>query len=255
MRRNNGTRTVNAVETSFDILEYIQREEGAGVTALADDLSRSKGSIHAHLATLLDREYVVKDGDEYRLSLRYVDLAESVKDRFGIYEVVTDELDELVDENKELAQFAVEEHGRAVYLYKTHGAKAVQTASRVGTREHLHCIALGKAILAHLTEERVEHVVDRHGLPGFTDNTITDYETLTEELERVRERGFAFDNEEKIQGLRCVAAPVRGRDGDVLGAVSVSGPSSRMGGERFREEIPEQVMRSANVIEINAKFS
>ncbi|WP_227356512.1 IclR family transcriptional regulator [Haladaptatus salinisoli] len=254
MSRETG-RTVKAVQTTLDIVEYLRENEGGKITDIADDLHRSKGTVHSHLATLLENEYVVKDGEAYRLSLRYMDFGQFVQERLGIYDVVQDELDDLAAETGELAQFATEEHGRAVYIYKAHGEKAVQTASTVGKRENLHCISLGKAMLAHMPRSRVEEIVDRHGLPAYTAATITEREKLFADLERVRERGYAVDNEEKIEGLRCIAAPVKGTDGGVLGAVSISGPSSRMDGKRFEEELPNNVKRSANVIEINAKFS
>lgn len=249
-----GGRTVQAVNTSIEILEVLQEREGAGVTELATELGLSKATIHAHLNTLLQNELVVKNDTEYRLSLRHLDLGETVKSRLGFYDVVTSELDDIAAETGELAQFASEEHGRAVYLYKASGEKAVQTASSIGKREYLHCISLGKAILAHLPASQVDEIVDRHGLPGFTPNTVRTKAELDETLAAVRDRGYAIDDEEKIPGLRCVGAPVL-NDDTVLGAVSISGPTSRMQGERFEEELPEAVMRSANVIEINAKFS
>lgn len=255
MSQHGGSRKVQAVQTTCDIINELRETGGAGVTELADKLGISKGAVHSHLATLMDNEYVVKDGDTYMLSLRYLDLAETVKDRLGMYDVVVEELEELAVASDELAQFATEEHGRAVYLYKAEGKKAVQTASSVGKREYLHCLALGKAILAHLPRERVEQIVDEHGLPRQTANTITDRDELFEELATIRERGYAIDDEEKIKGLRCVAAPVKDIDEEVLGAVSISGPASRMQGEQFDTEIPEMVNRSTNVIEINAKFS
>ncbi|PCR88822.1 IclR family transcriptional regulator [Natrinema ejinorense] len=248
-------RTIQAVGITLEIIDFLHENDSARITEIAAELGRSKGTIHCHLATLLENEYVVRNGEEYQLSLRYLHLGEGVKDRLGIYDVVADEVDELASECNELVQFAMEEHGRGVYLYKKGGDQAVQTASSVGKREYLHCISLGKAILAHYPRERVEKIVDRHGLPGYTDQTITTREELFENLETIRERGHAFDEEEKIEGLRCVAAPVMGTDGQVLGAISISGPSRRMTGDRYREELPNKVTRSANVIEINSKFS
>ncbi|PSP86395.1 IclR family transcriptional regulator [Halobacteriales archaeon QS_1_68_17] len=246
-------RTVQAVQTAIDIIEYLQASDGAGVTELASALDRSKGTVHSHLATLLESEYVVKDGDTYRLSLRYLDLGEYVTSRLEVYDVVAEELDDLAAETGELAQFATEEHGRAVYLYKARGENAVNTASTAGKREYLHCISLGKAMLAHMPERRVDEIIDRHGLPAQTAQTITSREALSDELAAIRDRGYAIDNEEKIEGLRCVAAPLT--DDGVVGAISISGPSSRMEGDRFAEELPHKLLRSANVIEINAKFA
>lgn len=248
-------RTVQAVQTALDVIEYLQNVESAGVTELADEVGRSKGTVHSHLTTLVQNHYLTKEDDEYQLSLRYLDLGETVKDRLGFYDVIRSELDDLAAESDELAQFATEEHGQAVYLYKSRGEKAVESASSVGKREYPHCISLGKAILAYLPQERTEEIIEQNGLPQYTSQTITTPGELFEELEQIRNQGYAFDNEEKIDGLKCVAAPVIDPDGHVLGALSVSGPSSRMTGERFTDTLPEMVTRSANVVEINAKFS
>lgn len=247
-------RTVQAVHKAVAIIELLQENNGMGVTDLASELDLSKATVHHHLSTLMEHELVVKHETTYRLSLRHLDFGETVKSRLGYYDVVREELEDLAAETGELAQFATEEHGRAVYLHKARGDKAVQTASTIGKREYLHCLSLGKAILAHLPEERVDEIVDRHGLQQFTAKTISSRDELFERLEQVRERGYAIDDEERIEGLRCLAAPVL-KDSEVLGAVSISAPSSRMRGPRFEEELPEVVQRSANVIEINAKFT
>lgn len=247
-------RTVKAVEIACRILEALQRLDGAGVTELADDLGYAKSAVHAQLATLVEHNLVVKDGTTYRLSLRYLDMAEYVKDRFGKFDVIRSEVDSLAAETGEVAQFATEEQGRMIYLHKAKGENAVETVSTIGRREFLHCTALGKAILAELEPERVDEIVSQHGLPEKTENTVTTPEELGEALEATRERGYAIDDEENIRGLRCIAAPVF-TDDDVIGALSVSGPSSRMTDKRLEEELIETISQSANVIQINYKYS
>ena len=254
MPQQTESRTVEAVQTSLDIIDLLKEREGAGVTEIAEELDLSKGTVHGHIATLAENEYIVKNDNTYRLSLRHLELGETVKDRLEIYDVVSEELDDLAEECGELAQFAVEEHGKAVYIYKASGSNAVQTASSVGRREYMHCISLGKAMMANMSQERVESIIDRHGLGKYTENTIVSREELFDELETVAERGYAFDREEKIMGLRCVAAPVM-TNGEVVGAVSISGPASRFEGERYEEDLPSMITRSANVIEINSQFS
>ncbi|GAA0259527.1 IclR family transcriptional regulator [Haladaptatus pallidirubidus] len=255
MSKKTEPRTVQAVQTTLDIIEYLQETERAGVTEIANELGHSKGTVHSHLTTLKQNEYLVSKNGEYSLSLRYIDFGETVKDRLGIYSVITDELNDLAADSGELAQFATEEHGKAVYLYKVRGENAIESASTIGRREYLHCISLGKAILSQFPDERVHEVLDMHGMHAYTQKTITDRADLFEELGAIRERGYAIDDGEKIRGLKCVSAPVLGSGDDVLGAVSVSAPSRRMTGERFEEELPQMVQRSANVIEINSKFS
>jgi DNA-binding IclR family transcriptional regulator len=244
---------IEAVEKTVVVLEALRELDGAGVTELADHLNMAKATVYTHLATLRDCEFVVKDGGQYRISLRFLDFGEYAKGQTDVYGVMTDQVDMLAEESEEAAQFMVEEHGRGIYLYKGESSRAIQTASHTGSRRPLHCTALGKAILANLPDQRVEEIIDRHGLPQQTDATITDRDELLAALEEIREKGYALDDEEIQPGLRCVAVPVLDYDGDILGAVSVSGPTSRMQGERFREGIPEMVSNAANVIEINVR--
>lgn len=250
----NDKRTIDAVHTAVAILNALQRLNGAGTTELANELGIAKSAVYCHLATLEEEEYIVKDGTTYRLGFRYLDMAEHVKEQFGKYDVVRSELDALAEKTGEVAQFAVEEHARIVYLYKAVGEDGVQTASSVGSRDYLHCTALGNAILAHLPDDRVDEIIERRGLPKKTDKTITDRESLMAELERTRERGYAIDDEENVLGLSCTGAPITADD-EAIGAVSISGPSSRFEGERAETELPNMVIRAANVIEINSKFS
>lgn len=251
-RGTGGGRRVKAVETSCSILEALRRLDGAGVSELAAELDRSKATVHSHLATLVDQEFVVKRGDTYEISLRFVDFGNYARTNLDIYEIAREQVERLADETGEVAQFMVEEHGRGVYLHKARGANAIQTASYVGNRKDLHCTALGKAILSQLPTDRVDEIIDRTGLEGHTGNTLTTREALVTELESVREEAVAFDDEEVLEGLRCVAAPVTHPTGELNAGISISGPTSRFKGERFREELPELVRDAANVIEVNA---
>jgi DNA-binding IclR family transcriptional regulator len=255
MAKHTANRTIGAVETNLDLLEELRRRGRAGVTELADAIDASKATVHTHLTTLLEAEYVVRSGESYRLGGRYLALGEAVRQQASIYDAAREETDALAEETGEVAQLAIEEHGRAVYLYKARGDDAVNTASTVGTREYLHCTALGKAMLSVFSERRVESVIDRHGLPERTGQTLTDRDELFDEIERTRERGHAVDDEEVIEGIRCIAHPLTGDENSVLGAISVSGPASRMDGEWFDRELPRLVERAANVVVINTKFS
>lgn len=243
------------MDIACEILEELDRRDEAGITELSDSLGYAKSAIHTQLATLKSNELVVQEGDKYQLGLRFLDLSTSVKSRVDKYDVIVSEVESLAEETDEVVQFAVEEHDWLVYLYKAKGETGVETDSTVGKREYLHTKSLGKAILAHYPDERVDEIIDRRGLPAMTDNTASTREELHRELERTRERGISVDDEESVTGLRCVGAPVMTDDGEVLGALSISGPSRRMTDERIETELRDAITKSANVIQLNYRFS
>ena len=105
-----------------------------------------------------------------------------------------------------------------------------------------------------MPHEQVLEIIDQRGLPKKTKNTISNPGELFEELEQIKDQGYARDDEDNVRGIRCVAAPVTNNDG-IFGAVSVTGPVGRIHGTRFESELPEQVQSTANVMEINARFS
>jgi len=251
----NTNRTVKAAETLFKVIEALEELDGASVSELAQNLEVAKSTAHRHLSTLEQAEYVVKEGDQYQLGLRFLSVGEHVRNRIEVYQMVQPLVDELAEKTEERGLFTVEEHGRAVKVYRAKGRHAVETDSLVGTRRYLHTVASGKAILANLPEHRVDAILQRHGLPASTDQTITDRETLFEELERIRDRGVAFNREESIPGLRAVAAPVVGNNGQVCGALTVSGPASRMKSDSFEQEIPDLLLGMANELKLNIAHS
>lgn len=248
--------TLQTTENTIHIVKALKRLDTAGVTELATHLDMSKSTVHEHLATLKEYDYVTKHDDStYSIGLGFFEMGEYARKRRKIYEIARPEVTSLAEETGELANLLVEEHGRGVYLYRARGESAVTLDTHTGKRRYLHNTALGKAILAHLPEERVTEILDTHGLPASTKNTITDRGVLFEELEKIYERGVAYCGQERVEGLQCVAAPILSNDDRVLGAISVAAPTTRMVGRRFEEEIPELILQAANVIEINVTYS
>lgn len=249
-----GRAVVKTAETIFGIVEGLEEREEAGVSELADHLGLAVSTVHDHLTTLEELGYVAKDDKRYRLGLKFLRLGVNARRNVDVYPLVEPYLEKIADETGETAWLVVEEDGLSVHLARTRGDEGVETANRVGRRSHLHYHAGGKAILAQLPRERVEEIVDRHGLPGLTENTITTPEVLYEELAEIRDRGYALNDNEEIVGTRSVAAPVV-VDDRVLGAVSVSGPANRLKDERFEGEFPELVSGITNEIELKIRYS
>lgn len=239
--------------TLLDLLEGLKELDGAQLTELAEHVGTTKSTAHNHLSTLRQRGYIVKDEDKYYLGYRFLKMGEETRYRTPLYEFARPELEKLAEEVEGLVNLCTEENGEAVYLYRKQGDPNIRFSTKAGDRTHMHCVGIGKAILAHLPRDRVTEIVDRHGLPKRTEQTITDRDELRAELEEIRDARVAFDDEEYGNGLRCVAAPVMGPDERVLGGISVSGPSSRLQGEYYRDELPELVKKAANIIELNIK--
>jgi len=242
------------VEIAFSILEVLQEQGRVGVTDLATELDHSKSTVHSHLRTLEQLEILVREDDGYRMSLQILDMATHVRDQVGNYDVIKSEVDTLAAETGEIAQFGLEEQGNVSYLYKTTGERGVETASKVGTQQPMYSTSLGKTILAYMPEERAEEIIRATEFEVLTPKTIASEAELREDLEAIRERGYGIDDEENFNGLRCVSAPVTD-DEDVLGAVSITGPSSRFTMDQIHTALSDKVQRAANVIELNTKFA
>ena len=247
--------TIGSTETTFGIVELLSESDGVSVTGIANELGRSKSTVYNHLKTLRQNGYVLKEGDTYHLGLKFLSLGNAARERWNLYQVAKPELDELVAMTGERGQVMVEEQGRGVYIYQSKAERAIQTDSHIGTTVDLHATAVGKAYLAHLSPDRRTELLDELEFSPLTDSTHTSRETLEEELTAIRERGFAFNDEERIVGMRAVGAPVVDIDEQVRAAISVSGPTTRMKGERYRSEIPEMVVQAARIIGIRASYS
>jgi len=244
---------VRTTETTLSIIEELRTGDGRGVTELADALGLAKSAVHNHLNTLREHGYVIKDGDEYRLGLKFLEIGGFLRHQMTLFKTAEPQVDWLAEQTDELANLLMEENGKGVYLYRAKGKEGLDYDTYAGKRKYLHATSLGKAILAYMDDHRVEAIIDQHGLPQVTDSTISDEDELYTELAEIRDRGVAFDDEEATPGVRCVAAPVKTEEA-VLGSISISAPVNRMRGDRFRESAPDKVRRAANVIELNIKY-
>lgn len=251
MSGNSNHRPVETVETAFDVLDLCKRKEGAGVTEIAGELGLAKSTVHRHIKTLESRGLLVRERNDYRISAWFLDYGIHGRNRHRLYDVGRRSTDELAAETDEKVWCVVEEGGVGVHVYGAQGRRSVRTHARVGQRTPLHQFAAGKAILAFLPEERVETIVERHGLAGRTDRTITDRGELFEQIERIRNRGYAFNRGESVPGVHAVGAPVRNESGIAVGAISIAGPANRLQDETLTEELPDLLLGTVNEIEVN----
>lgn len=250
-----GKRTgVKSDETLFAVLEALRTTGGAGVTDLATRLDVAKSTVHNHLATMRDHGFVVKQGTEYRLGLEFFNVGQAVRSDVEVYRAARSVVDELVETTGEMVWLVTPENGRLMYLYGGVGRTDIDPDTILGSWEHMHCTAGGKAILAHNDREAVDEVVDSHGLPKRTENTITDRESLYEELEGIREQGYALNLGEDLQGIHAVGVPLVHEE-ELMGAIAVAGPAHRVSRERCETELIDQLFASTNDVELNLAYA
>lgn len=248
------SQTLGSIEKTFDIIQYLDTEGKVGVSRIADELGYHKTTVHSHLRTLQALGYVISDNGEYELSLQFLKHGGRARNRLPLFTEGKEEIKNLANQTGELANLAVEQNGRIVVLFMVEGSDAVHDEAPVGKHTYMHTTALGKSILAHYPEERVHEILDDRGMRQLTENTITTKEALFDNLERVRERGFAIDEEEGQKGIKCIGAPIFGPRDEPVGALSITGPKTRLSDETYHENISQRVLDVANVIEVKLEY-
>ncbi|WP_137287687.1 IclR family transcriptional regulator [Halorussus salinisoli] len=257
MTKESGGREIKAVKKSCKILQTIKEREGATLSELTEEIDLSVGTIHTHLTTLENFGLVVEKDKGFALSYQFIIYGEHVRNHSRLYNAAKEEVDNVAEETGEIVHLMVEHNGREVSLYETWGDNAVATDYRTLMQEeleYLHCTASGKTILAHLPDSKVAKIIGDHGLTKMTDNTIVDREELLDNLEEVRDRGYALNYEEEVSGIRAVGVPIF-KEEEILGSISISAPTARMQDSKFTEDYPQILKQAANIIEINIETS
>ncbi len=240
---------IQSVERAVAILEqFSQDERELGVTAIANRVGLHKSTCFGLLYTLQHLGYIQQNAENgrYCLGLKAFELGQAYINGMDLRQLAKPYLRQIVEKTGETMHLVVLEGFRAVYIDKVEGLHAMTISSRVGQRAMLHCTGVGKVLLAHMNEKELSLAI-AEGLPRLTEHTITDEGELLDHLRRIRERGYSIDDQEIEIGLRCVAAPIFNAREQVIAAISVSGPSTRITREKL-DEFSVLIRRSANEI-------
>jgi len=220
---------------ALDILECIAfAEQPLSAAEVAKLCNLSRPTAYRLIRTLTTRGYLTQDDDtHYRLGTQVLSLSQNVLDSLDLPELAQPYLRHLSDTTNETSYLSILDDDEILYIGKAESSQSVRTYSKIGSRNVLHCTAMGKTILAFLPESDRAELIERLELTVKTGNTITDRATLAEELTTIREQKFAIDNEESEEGVRCVGAPILDHSGRILAAISVSGPAYRLSVSRL----------------------
>jgi DNA-binding IclR family transcriptional regulator len=239
----NGYATSTSVERAFDLLDRIAAAGAEGITLgqLAGEVRTAKSTTHRYVATLIELGAVRRDQlGRLHLGLKLIELAGALLGSDDLRSVADPILKELVRSTGETVHLGLPSEGDVVYIAKVESPQSVRLVSRIGARVPMYCSAMGKALMATLDDDALERLL-ASPREARTAHTIVGDAELRAELARVRERGFAIDDEENEAGVRCVGVSIVDAHGDALGAISVSAPAGRMTLARARQTAPSVV--------------
>ncbi|MGQ4556045.1 IclR family transcriptional regulator domain-containing protein [Halobellus sp. GM3] len=247
--------TIKSDETLLEILEALYELDVPTLTSIADQVGVSKSTVHRHLETLRTQRFVSKQNDQYVLGLEFLRFGGAARERYPFHRQSKSIVQQVAHQTGEFVGFLVEEQGVGTFIYCEMGPEGVPSDAKVGQNLLLNQSASGKAILAHLPEDRRTAILDEYGLPPRTQQTLTEREALLEDLEGIRERGYAYAHEEYTDGLRAIAAPAFDAEDEVIGSLVVAGPIHRMRGERFESDLPELVTGAVKEFELTVSYA
>ncbi|HEU5352225.1 MAG TPA: IclR family transcriptional regulator [Terracidiphilus sp.] len=230
-----GTYKVQALDRAFAVLELLGESETAlGLAQVASSLQLHKSTAHRFLM-VLERHHVVErtSNGKFRLGLRLFDLGNRAIEQYDLRDRAQPHLRRLVAETEETAHLCILEQSRVIYIDKIEPTRSVRMITRIGSSNPVHCTSVGKAILAFLPEERITEIIRKTRFERFTQRTIASADALRAEIEKTRRRGYAVDDEELEEGLRCIAVPLLDAQRLPVAAVSVSGPSFRVTAQKL----------------------
>lgn len=242
---------VQSVERTLDILEaLVELGSEVGLVEISQAVSLPLATVHRLLGTLITRGYVKQNRQnrKYALGFRALQMGSDMRQRFSLRLEARPFLQRLMQRSGESANLAVLDDGEIVYIDQAQSSRILRMFTQIGNRLPAHSTGSGKVMLAYASPDAVDGILRRHGLPGRTQHTIVDQQAFRKELEHIRELGYAVDDEEQEEGVRCIAVPVRDESAHVVASLSISGPATRLNDAQMRNVIPE-------VLDCGAKLS
>ena len=237
MQKNETLERLSTLKRAFLIFEHIGDAHAAmSLEEICRRTGIPKPTAYRILTELVHMNYMTKTSHKYEIGVRFLSLAKSAfHGTRNVRDLAREHMLLLRETYGESVNFAVWEKKHAVLIASEPSRNAFRIENKIGQVFPLHCTSIGKVIAAHLPWGSVKEIIERDGMPKQSPNTITDPQVFRKELERVRTQGYAVDDEESVEGVRCTAVPIF-RSGNVIyGGISISGPVNRMPGELIEQ--------------------
>lgn len=247
------TNSLTTILRAFEVLDLLWELDGAGPTELSRHMDLPDSTVHDCLRTLSETKYVTRTDGEYRLSSYFLTIGGKMKHRNRLYQIAKPEMKRVAAETGELIGLTIESDGMGVIFHQEEGDRALSLGTYSGAATPLHTIATGKAILAHLPEDRVDEILAERGLEARTEHTITDPDRLKAELSTVRDDGYAVDWNEQVIGMGMAAMPIL-IDDRVIGSFGIVVPTGRITDESYQAELLQKLEEMTNTTAINYQY-
>lgn len=240
---------VRSVLRAIEILELLASRRELTVTQIGKELDIPKATAHQILATLVEKRIVIRNtgSETYSLGLNLFILGSSARQNIDLVQIAAPRLRSLNEQVDETIHLTVFRNGELLYVDSYESSKRLRTHSSVGEAGELYCTAVGKAVFAFQPLEDRRKLIENLELKRFTPNTIVDPVELGAELDRIENAGYAVDNIEHEEGVRCLGAPIRNHEGRVIASISVSGPDERITPDRD-ETLSDLLIETADEI-------
>ncbi|MCL6584789.1 MAG: IclR family transcriptional regulator [bacterium] len=240
---------IRSVVRALDVFNVfiLSNEKELGVTTLSYRLKLPKNNVFRLLTTLSYQGYIEQNPvtGNYRLGLRCLELGQAYLRRMGLVSQAHDVLDRLATKTMETAYLSVCDRGEVVYVDMMETCRPVRIVPMIGRRASLFCTSAGKVQVAYKSPEEIRKLLKEVGLKRYTQNTIVSESEMLKHLEMVRKQGYAIDNEEYEEDVKCVGAPVWDYTENVVAGVCISGPVNRMSNDRIEKELVPLVKNAA----------
>jgi DNA-binding IclR family transcriptional regulator len=235
---------VQSLERALTLLNVLSEyPEGIQISRLSEKVGLSKSTTHRLLSALLAMYYVVKDEatEKYMLGLQLLYLTRNILNSLDVVRVAKPFLQKLSRDVNETIHLCIEDNGEVMYVDKIESNQTIRMFSRIGSRAPMYCTAVGKILLSGMKEEVFQKTAAKFTFAARTERTITTMEELVKEVANAKKLGYALDNIENEEGVRCIAAPIFDYQGKVIASFSISGPSNRITMQRINDELIDKM--------------
>lgn len=223
--------SIQVIERMMSLLAALARHDSpVNLKQLATETRLHPSTAHRILSVMVDNRLVDRiEPGTYRLGIRLLELGSLVKSRISVRQEALPHMQGLQRELGETINLSVRRDDEVVYVERASGSNSMMRVVQIiGARAPLHITAVGKIFLAEDGPEKCLEYARRTGLPKYTENTLSDPESLVKEIEKIRRHGYAFDNEEAEKGVSCIGAGIYNDEGRLVAGLSVSAPSDRL---------------------------